>query len=283
MTELERVVDTTRSLRPRTKELYLRCIRAYLEFAGETSEEWTKASVSRWRDSMKRRGMEPQSVNASLFAVRFAARRLKSEFADQTKTLEVVASKRKRRSLSFKEAEALVKACIGPRPRDLRDTAICVLGLHTGMLRFSMCQICIKDLSGDELTFTRKGGAAFTIPLDAQTLKAIRVWTAWLKDKGVDSGPVFRSLSRRLVDTPTIGNELTPDGLYRAVQQRAEKADLGNLSPLIFRRTFLAWATKSGAEPFEIALVTGYRSDGPLEIPQGKTCKPIAIPASIGP
>jgi integrase len=58
---------------------------------------------------------------------------------------------------------------------------------------------------------------------------------------------------------------LTPDGLYRALRERARQAGLKDLHPHVFRKTFLAWAKEMGAQPGQIAAVTGHKSDALCE------------------
>ncbi len=175
------------------------------------------------------------------------------------------------------EGRRLIAACNrsdyygGDHARGLRDNAIILLGLRTGMLRFSMCQLRLDDLrlkhAKPKLSFVKKGGARHEILIDKTTCAALAAWVAWLRanDNRDTSGFVFRSLGRNRVlnDIPvTIGARLSPDGLYRALQQRAKQAKLHDLSPHVFRRTFIEWAKKAGAQPSQIAMVTGHKSEG---------------------
>jgi integrase len=277
MTSLETAVVHAKKLRPRTKELYLQHIRAFLGFIKESKaagEPFTTENAIAWCADMRARRIKAQSVNVALNALRFAARKAGLKFADDIETLPV----RKRRKsearvqvdrpLRWDEGRRLLEQCHGRNPRELRDAAIIVLGLRTGMLRFSMCQLKFEDLSKSSddttLSFVKKGGERHTITLDLVTLYALTSWTDWLRNQDIDSGYIFRSLGRdrvRLRDGISIGDKLTPDGLYRAVQLRARMAKLPDLSPHVFRKTFLAWARKAGARPAQIAAVTGHKSD----------------------
>jgi integrase len=147
--------------------------------------------------------------------------------------------------------------------RNLRDNALITLGLRLGMLRFSMCQLKFTDITRrDRMTFVKKGGDTHTIPLDDVSRTALRAWLDWLADHDVKAGFVFRSLGRQSVGgTVSIGDCLTPDGLYRTLQERARKANLTDLRPHAFRKTFLAWAKQVGAKPGQIAATTGHKSD----------------------
>lgn len=276
MTTIEVAIVHARKLRPRTKELYLQHVRAYIAFSGRESG-WTARSVTAWRNDMRRRRIRPQSINVALNALRFAARKAALEFAEHVKTLPI---RRRRESktasgtdrvLTWAEGRALLDACIGTQGRDLRDHAIVTLGLRTGMLRFSMCQLRMKDcdlasVNCRQLTFTKKGGASHTILLDEVTADALQQWIDWLTrhTETTAEDHVFRSLGRQRVsvkDAISIGDYLTPDGLYRAIQLRAARAKLSSLSPHIFRKTFIDWAMRVGASREQIAVVTGHKSD----------------------
>jgi integrase len=280
--KLEYAVLRSTKLRPRTKELYARCIRSFIAFAGDDPERWTSTRVRKWRDSMYDRAIKAQSINIALNALRFAARRwlgTPTTFVDE---VEMLPRKRRQitddRTLTYSESRRLIIDCTERRPRDLRDAAIIVLGLRTGMLRFSLCLIDLDDLGWrtaralkkpalSELTFTRKGGERYTIKLDEETCSALTPWVEWLANRDITSGPLFRSLSRpRDNGRIAVGSEgLTPDGLYRMLRQRAERArirDADEINPYVFRSTFLAWAQKAGAEPYQIAAVIGSKADG---------------------
>lgn len=274
MTSLETVVHRSRKLRPRTKEVYLRHIRAFLAFAGQSPENWTSETVNAWCQDMQNRQVKSQSINVALNALRFAAQEDVNKLFKDVERLPVKQIKsppsKKDRALSWKEGRRLVIACGGARGRDLRDCAIITLGLRTGMLRFSICQLRFEDLrnkpslSFPSLTFTKRGGDRHTILLDNVTYAALQTWIDWLTTHEVHDGFIFRSLGRRRIRKGNIpiGDELTPDGLYRVLHERAKQARLDGLTPHIFRKTFLAWCALVNAKPGQIEAVTGHKLDG---------------------
>lgn len=171
----------------------------------------------------------------------------------------------------------LLEACRGQRPRDVRDAAIIVLGLRTGMLRLSICGVRIEDVQDDRLTFTKKGGSRHTILLDPATRDALAPWLYWLRQRGVVTGALFRRLGRTQLDGKVpIGERLTTDGLYRTVRFRAQKAKIKEINPYTFRATFIKLAYNCGAKPHQIAAVTGYRTDA-----RGSTETEPATPANF--
>lgn len=285
MTILETAITRSKKLRPRTKELYLQHVRAFLTFIGEnrqtdatngayvpTQADFTKEAVVDWCEDMRRRRIKAQSINVALNALRYAAQRAECEaFVDGVPRLPVRRRKsptqdKAERALTWAEGKKLVGTCSGNRGRDLRDNAIITLGLRTGMLRFSMCQLTFGDVKPQRrLTFIKKGGEQHTIKLDETTYTALRAWVEWLVERDEGGGSLFRSLGRQRVSPDvdvSIGQQLTPDGLYRALRERAKEAGFSDLRPHVFRKTFLAWAKRAGAKPSQIEAVTGHTSDG---------------------
>lgn len=273
MTSLETAVSKSSDLRPRTKELYLQHVRAFLAFCGDRTT-FSDEDVLAWRKDMRRRKNSPQSVNVALNALRYAAENAKlAKLAEHARKRRLRipeaptkngAAKKADRALDWDEGRKLVEACSGSRGRDLRDNALITLGLRTGMLRFSMCQLKFEDVSTLQLTFIKKGGEKHVIQLDDVTRDALVAWMDWLRRRDIDDGRVFRSLGRQRVSVDndaSIGDQLTPDGLYRALRERARQAGLKDLHPHVFRKTFLAWAKEIGAHPGQVAAVTGHKSD----------------------
>lgn len=273
MTALENAIQKSRDIVPRTKELYLQHVRAFLMYAGTAKADWTTEKAIEWRDSMKKRRIRPQSVNVALNALRFAAKHARLDFVESIATLPVRATAPQAKALTLRDAYKLADACGHSqttlrqpiRVRGWRDIAIITLGLRAGMQRASICALQIDDfkLKAQTLSFIKKGGEVHTIALDPETLFVVERWVGWLKSKDVTTGPMFRSLGRsHISDETPIGRMLTADGLYRALQQRAKSANLDDLSPHVFRRTFTTWAKRAGATPSQIAAVTGHKPIG---------------------
>jgi integrase len=269
MTELEYVIAHSPKLRPRTKTIYARSVQSFLAYAGQHPTSWTGVAVETWRDSLTASGLKPQTVNLYLTGLKYASKRVAArhhdprlDFAGYAEQLKAEAPK-SRKALSFQESRGLVDACMGMRPLDLRDTAIVVLGLRTGMRRAGMCGIRFEDLEGNNVTITLKGGKRHVIELDDETVDAMAPWANWLQREGVTSGPLFRSLSRpRLNGSVAVGNHLGPDGLYKALKRRAQVAGLPRFHPHIFRHTFVTQMRELGVPDWKIAQVTGHKLPG---------------------
>jgi integrase len=273
MTTLETAVTGSEKLSARTRELYLSGIREFLVFAGDDSKKWTSDRVEKWRDGLLKAGQMPQTVNIKLNGLRYASRRMaekgKNPALDFARFAQMLkpGKPKERKPLTIEQAKLLVAACEGEKHLDVRDKAICVLGLRTGLRRAAMCELLLSDLKGQKLHAVMKGGDNLTLYLDEETLGALHNWIKLLRAAGVKSGPVFRALSRPQLDGSVSirSSALSTDGLYRAMKARAKKAGIKNFHPHIFRHTFIALAVEAGIPNAHIRAMTGQRSDSIIE------------------
>lgn len=267
-------VVSSHRLRPRTKTIYESAVREFVAYAGGNSRRYNGAMVEAWRDHLTGTGILPQTVNLKLNGLRFATRRLAQltgedrwDFARYAEKLRP-AQKARRRPLTLEQSRALVAACQGRRPRDIRDRAIVILGLRTGLRRFSICGLKLSDLDGNKLHVTLKGGHEWDVYLDKEALTALHDWLKVLHAAGIKRGPMFLSMSRARTDGLTaLGAALTPDGLYRALKARARKAGIPSdqFYPHILRHTFISMAINAGVPTWRIRQTTGQKTDSVIE------------------
>lgn len=265
MTELEEIIQSSPRLSPRTKRNYTRAVRRFVAFAGAGEANWTGIATEHWRNQLLAQGLKPQTVNLYLSGLRYASRRRAErrqnpllDFARYAETLRPEEPK-PRRALTLIEGHRFISACEGDAPRDLRDTAIAVLGFRTGLRRAGICGIRFEDIKGGTVDVTLKGGKRHTIPIDDETGPALNDWMRWLRKQGIKSGPVFRSLPR---GDNGVGGGLTTDGLYKAMKRRAKRAGIAGFHPHIFRHTCISWLRQQGVKGWRIAQLTGHRHDG---------------------
>ena len=235
MTQLEQVVANSTRLSDRTKTIYLRAVQMFVEFAGN---DWTGYSVERWRNELAQT-RQPQTVNGYLAAIRYASRRLAElggdpslDFARYAETLKT-GDIDTRRAVTKEQGAAIIAACDQTTPRGIRDRAICVLGFRTGLRRAGIAGIRFRDLNGNQLIVTLKGGRRHSIYLDQETMAALDAWRSWLAENaGITSGYLFRSVGREQLDGSVyIGNRITTDGIYKAVQKTRQRRWRSRISP----------------------------------------------------
>ena len=263
MTILHDALGRSRRLAPRSVTLYRKGLDAFVAFAGRGP--WNGAHVEAFRDALAARGLRPASINAYLAGVRYASRRaadlgLGQDFARAAELQRVEWGLR--RVLSLAETKALVRACEGSTPRDLRDRALVIVALRTGLRRSELVRLGFSDLASAALRVRRKGGRVETLPLDIEARRALEAWLGWLRRRGVRGGFVFRSIPRwpSLEDGRwRVGPSLSADGFRRALLNRARQAGLRGVHPHALRHTFVTLALASGQSLARVALLASHR------------------------
>lgn len=271
-TDLELVVSRAQNLRPRTKTIYLDAVRSFLAHAGRDPAGWTGLAVESWRDAM-REGAQAQTVNLKMAGLKFASKRRAKlaqnpllDFADAADKL-VVERKKKRLALTVEEVGAMIDTCAGGRPIDLRDRAIIVLGVRTGMRREGMAGLTLEDVQLPLVAYTKKGGQRETITVDAECVEALGAWLVVLRDRSIASGKLFRSVGRERLDgTVKVGSGLSINAIAKILKARARKAGVArSISPHILRHTFVSWCFDNGLPDHRIVEMTGHESTRSLD------------------
>lgn len=265
LSELEQYIAKNPKLRPRTKHLYLLGVQSFLDFAGVSPDSWTDEAIEAWRSNLLSSGMKPQTVNVHLHAVKYVAKKYAErngvdDFAEGTSALKVDPPK-KRKPLKPEQCVALLKACEGNRPIDIRDRAICLLGLRTGLRRSALCALDMDSLKGHKLTIELKRERPHDIILDDETFEAISVWVTYLRAQEITEGPLFRALSKPRKDGSVLFRDrMSQDGIFRAVEARALSAGIQNVYPHVFYHTFICSSLAKGVTPQTIKHMLGYSS-----------------------
>lgn len=283
MIDLLQIVNGARSLQPNTRRSYANVIRQWLAFAGTNPDGWTVAACQAFYDQLvNSTSIETANVmltgGLSYALARAAALHPRAGVADVTRAVDRYKANQdpdaegKRHALTAPQARKLLTACDGVSIIDLRDRAIVTLGLYTGMRRMSLVGVDLTRVRDHGpyvvLKVPIKGGAFYNVPLDARAWAATAPYRAALQRHRPEAGPMFPSFQkpRPTVDDPigqrAVGaHAMTEDGLYRALNRRAEAAGLQAFSPHIFRHTFATWCR---GEPFRvpdhlIEVVTGHK------------------------
>lgn len=259
---------------PITRQKYARIIDRWLAFAGTDPAGWTRPAVQAFYDSLIAGGVKPASANVYLASLRYVS----TWWASQTgavdfavaQTTTVRATEAPRHALTAEEAYALLATCgAGRTPLELRDRALLVVGLETGMRRMSLIGARLGALRGHTLTVPIKGAggvATYPVPLSDPALAVLAPWRAWLARHPPPTDALFPRLLRTMdargafVWTPAAA--LAQSGLYKLVCGRGAEAELGALHPHILRHTFITWRTAAGLSPIQIASITGHKTFG---------------------
>lgn len=159
--------------------------------------------------------------------------------------------------LSRAEARLLEDACAGPTLRDLRDRALIVFMLATGVRSSEAIGLDIADLGtldGHAIAWvTGKGGARERLKIAP---RARRVLDQYLQAAGISAGPIFRRLRPAGRDPANpqapqgyhVHGRLSYVGLKYILRQRFAAAQLPEqLSPHSLRHSFITLALRGGA------------------------------------
>lgn len=286
-TPLHSLIDTSPNLAGSTRIRYIRDLDEWIDFAKADPLGWTPIRAQEFYQSKLNQGLKPQSANRLISSVRYASkwwsisnRDPRLDFAKDLRTDDVV-----RRTdiipLSQDEATALILTCGDAgqttiTPLDIRDRALIVMGLETGMRRMSLIGMQLEGFDSDRSGYPTilvpiKGqrDQLYPVPLSDVAVKVIRPWQEFLASKKVRKGPVFRQLNKQAITVKKLevrstfipGDHAISDSMInKMIQHRANLAGINrHVHPHLFRHTFLSWRGQQGLSPIQMASITGHK------------------------
>ena len=229
---------------------------------------FTKALVQQYRSALLADELSSSTVNLRLSPIRKLAREMAdNEMLDPAPAaaIERVPGVEKRGHrvgnwLMKDQANDLLNA---PDPKTLtglRDRAILALLLGCGLRRAELLRINMEDLQQREGRWVLpdmegKGGRIRTVTVPAGVKTRI---DAWLAAAGIESGRLFRPVSRGGV---VAGDEIRDEkAVWRLVMRYAKVIELGKLAPHDLRRTCAKLCRKAGGDLEQIQLLLGHAS-----------------------
>jgi integrase/recombinase XerD len=175
--------------------------------------------------------------------------------------------------ISKEEIEALLKACSYSeeantkfrqsfkmrRPTALRDKAIILTLLDTGLRAGEFCALNVGDfdMKNGRLTVKdgdeggSKGGKGRQVYLGKTARKALWRYLADREDQEDHEAPLFLTKTDRAI---------TPNGLRLLTTSLAEKAGISHCNPHRFRHTFAITYLRSGGDVFTLQSLLGHSS-----------------------
>ena len=214
------------------------------------------------RSTMIGAGYAPATTNKTLAALRGVARaawqlgyidaeaRAKIQDVRNVKGHTVPAG----RALTQGELLALANACAGDRsPAGARDAAMIGLAYACGLRRSELVGLDFEDLTPTDgvirLTVSGKGHKErFAYAVNG----ALTALQAWLDVRGEDPGALFWPVNK--AGRVIVGQRLTAQAFYNALQKRAAQANVQALTPHDLRRSFVGDLLDKGVD---IATVQG--------------------------
>lgn len=168
------------------------------------------------------------------------------------------------------QAQKLLATCASDSPIDLRDRAMFIIGLETGMRRISLVGMTLEGIHKcdngypvADVPIKGSGDKMYPVPLSDAALAGLEPWRRWLRSQKISKGAVFRGLTRRIGpigrSVYDVSDGLSLVSIYKIVTHRARQAGLEHIHPNIFRNTFITWRLEQGLSPFQIAAITGHK------------------------
>jgi integrase len=275
--KLHEIVTNANDLAPTTRERYLRDLNQWITFAGVEPAGWTRHQATAFYKSLLTR-MRPQSANRLMASVAYASRWwahfLGNPLLDFARVQTARAKDKKpQRALDEDAVRRLVAAC-DQSIAGVRDFALIVVGLETGMRRMSLTGMTIEDTLLDTAmlsltprwpypaTFVPlKGRDPAWVPLSDAAIMALGPWMRILATHDAIDGPLFRPLMWRVSRTTTrrllpVAKPLSKSAIAKIFDDHAKKAGLGHVNPHLLRHTFVTERINQGLQPYDIAAIT---------------------------
>jgi integrase/recombinase XerD len=246
-------------LAPKTIEAYRRDLVAVAKSLGHSPAKATREELERYIAQLRGAGLAGSTIARRLAAVRSLYRhQLLVGSRKDNPAAEIDLPRRARRlprTLSAGEAERLMEAASGTKPRDLRDRALVEL-LYGAGLRVSEAVGLERsgvDLDERLVRSVGKGGKERVVPLGRSAVDALRRYQA--------RGRPF--LDRR--HTPELflnaqGGPLTRAGAFLILKRLAEKAGLDprRVHPHLLRHSFATHLLEGGADLRSVQEMLGH-------------------------
>ena len=157
-----------------------------------------------------------------------------------------------REPLTYEEAQLLLATCDGDALVDVRDRALIILALRSGLRRGGLRALEIAGVRPPKITTINKGGAHITFEADAETLAAIGAWTNRLRKLGVTSGRMFLNVRK-----DKIRGAMSAFQIWKVFDRRAKEAGIRHVFPHLARHSTVTWLREAGKSSAEVSKLTG--------------------------
>jgi integrase len=254
--KLDELIETSLNLQARTKALYRECVAAFVAFAGDDPSVYTPALVECWLfELLKKR--KPQTVNVYRKAVRYASKRFAKHVAngrDFAADVEKVKAQdpEERVPLTYEEAALLLATCASDELVDVRDRALLVLALRTGLRRGGLRALEMAGVKSPKITTINKGGDRISFNADVETLAALGTWIERLRSLGVTTGHVFLDVRKN-----KIRGVMSAFQIWSVFDRRAKQAQIRHVFPHLARHSTVTWLREEGKSPMDVRQLTG--------------------------
>ena len=152
-------------------------------------------------------------------------------------------------ALTPEEVDAILNACAGKEWTRLRDRALILLLLDTGLRIHEAHALTVEDATRDTLLIKGKGGKQRVVFLSHEVRLALRRYLNACPFAPTGDAPLWWGRN----------GALTLQGLKSVVRDIGERAGLKKrLGPHAFRRTFATWSLRNGIDLEQLRQLMGH-------------------------
>jgi integrase/recombinase XerD len=247
---------TARAVAPRTIENYRECVEkfvAFLEQYASTLDAVQSQHIRKWLIERQRAGVSPHTLHNAYRIPRIFWRWcLREELTTNNPFAKVEKPKppaKVKPALTPEEVEAILQACEGKDWLRLRDKALCLLLLDTGLRIHEAHKLTVADAKQEVLLIRGKGGKQRVVFLSAEVRLALRRYLNACPHPLTENSPLWQG---------RYGN-LTLYGLKLAIRKVGKRAGLKRpLGAHTFRRTFATWSLRNGIDLEHLRQLMGH-------------------------
>lgn len=225
----------------------------------------TYADLITIKMKLQEQGKSANTINLTLAAVRGV---MKTAFylnlikADQLSHIESVKrlpyrTKMHGRSLTKSECKKLINQCARDKSvKGMRDTAILSVMLTTGLRRNEVCNLNLCDFNNRRCQLTVSCSKTYSERICAVTRNVAKRLKQWLLIRGDVDGALFCPI---LKNKKIIIRQLSAQTIYTIINERAEQASLGKLTPHDLRRTYVTCLLDANVDINLVRQFVGHR------------------------
>ena len=220
-----------------------------------TDKNLTPTDVREYRQWLVGRDAAPATINRHLATLRVFAQ-INGMSIDvkgvEEQSLAPRWLDRKEQAALVREAEKAINAA-KTEPANvqaIRDKAIIVLLMNSGLRISELCDLSVKDVElterkGRLIVRQGKGSKQREVPLNSIARDALRTW-------------MKIHANREWLFSGKRGDHLSPSGVYRRLAELARRANIEDVSPHILRHTFSKNLVDSGVGLERVAALLGH-------------------------
>ena len=226
---------------------------AFLEQHATTLDAVQPHHIRKWLIEKQRKGVSPNTLhNAYRNPRAFWNWCLREELTENNPFAKVEKPRvpaTVKPALTPDEVEAILRACEGKEWLKLRDRALILLLLDTGLRIHEAHALTVEDASRETLIIKGKGGKQRMVFLSAEVRLALKRYLKACPYTLQPNSPLWQGME----------GALTLNGLKLAVRYVGKRAGLNRpLGAHAFRRTFATWSLRNGIDLEQLRQLMGH-------------------------